>query len=215
MRFSIQAYRKTRQRSLEDCIGDTMELFTDLQKIDGEIFKWKNLAKSKKTAMRNPYLDFSDRDLVKRLLLAGRNRTDTTKEVIEDLGYHLSFWNGSAGDDLSAQISFSNGGYSKFVGNVLYLEFPDFGDIATDDAHAAHLITVCINALDADWAMLCRTEVFYDEKREKPFLDRGIFLSQRHRIRQLFATVRWSRSTTSIATALGKIYLAKQSDERS
>ena len=210
MRFSLQAVRKIRRRDLEDCVDDAMALFLNLTEINGDIFRWKGQGKSKKAAIRNPYVDFTNRNTVRNLLLQGRNKTDFTGEYIEELGFRLSFWNGTEDPDLAANVSFSNGNYSKYVSNVIHLEFPEFGDLSRNDQLAEQLIRICANALDADSTILCRTSAFYDETRQKPFLDRGMFISNRFKINQLLTSIRRSKDTTVIATEKGKVYLKAQ-----
>lgn len=111
-----------RPESVDSAADQVAHLVERLAEIDPLLSNWRGLGRSRKQALAQPPVTTDHDELVKRLL-AGRNRRDTDKTVIEDLGYSVYWWNGR--DDDSANIDVSIGVTSNHVNNSIAINLPD------------------------------------------------------------------------------------------
>jgi hypothetical protein len=113
-------------------------------------------------------------ELIRELLLKGRNRTDYTKEVIEDLGYTLMLWNAQDDDD-AAHVLIRCGGYPAYhtwpgaadddwfppFSNECQFDLP-YGGPSADRLFRVEalreLIDICVTVWDPDWGMVTTHE---------------------------------------------------------
>ncbi|WP_366059621.1 Imm52 family immunity protein [Pigmentiphaga sp.] len=80
--------------SLEGCVDRVERFFAGLAEIDPLLSHWCERGWSHKDALARK-VDASDVEKLEELLLEGRNRRDVGGEVIEELGFKLSLWNGA------------------------------------------------------------------------------------------------------------------------
>ncbi len=85
---------------------------------------WYLRGGSRAAALREPVS--RDAGTLERLLERGRNRRDFGGEVIEELGYSISMWNGK--EEQAASLSVTCGGFSGRVGNVALVKASLAGD---------------------------------------------------------------------------------------
>src|SRR5580704_12438804 len=86
-----------RQESIERC-ADRLELFfKTLADCDPALQSWYEQARSRKAALSKPAA-VGDRQYLLKQLERGRNRRDTDRSVIEELGFLVGLWNGADDD---------------------------------------------------------------------------------------------------------------------
>ena len=84
---------------------------------------WRTGATSKRKAIEQPVIGIDRDELVQRLL-TDRNQSDDNKQVIPELGYSLSAWNGQSDDDGSTSLRVICGSTSTRVGNSVVVKLP-------------------------------------------------------------------------------------------
>ena len=122
--YFLGAYWPARRESVDEC-ADRLAAFLDDLRACGEPFaKWYPHANSRAESLRKGAEGWNG-DRLRDLLNNGRNRYDTTKEVIEDLGFRVGFWNGE-GKERSISISVTCGLYAPAnLSNCVYFRLPD------------------------------------------------------------------------------------------
>lgn len=175
-RYTLCSYRKIRERDADGCAEDISLLLLKLKRINPEIFQWKSPALSKKKALASPYVDGDDLETIRELVGKGVNRRDDNKEIIKELGFLVSFWNGTTKPEKAATLSITNGGFSPVVSNSVVLVFPEFGDLGSNDELAEALVLAAVQPIDAESALLYRDQI--DRPGDDVFLDRGAYLAK-------------------------------------
>lgn len=175
-RYKLLAYRASRSRSPEECAADLSVLLQRLAKISPAVFQWKLLGSSKRKAMQNSFLDPDDLDFLSALVLKSANRRDGDRSIIPELGFYVSFWNGSSKDDGAASLSIANGLTSKFVPNSVVLNFPFLGDIKNNFEIITDLVSAAVESIDAERALLFREDLA-PPSLDKMFLETAAFLA--------------------------------------
>jgi hypothetical protein len=115
---------------LEQCVARVQRHFSALADASPNLQLWFRKARSKSKA--NTPIDVTSSDGLRQDLLSGRNRQDVgSREVIPELGFGISFWNGDAGG-WTASTSVTCGLYSavRTISNVALLSV-DFGNSAS------------------------------------------------------------------------------------
>jgi hypothetical protein len=104
----LGAYWGPRSASVDDCANRLAHLLTKLATISPLLSGWRALGKSKRQAVAQPLVTTYHADLVTRLL-EGRHRRDDNREVIDDLGYSMEWWNGATDDAAAASLRLACG----------------------------------------------------------------------------------------------------------
>lgn len=152
MDIYIGAYWGQRKESVEECAGRLTACLKGLETTSSAFEGWFRRGKSKQAALQQP-VDPSDQSGIVGLLESGRNKQDTDRSVIENLGFSVGLWNGTGGDR-SASMSVACGIYSQNpnLQNSVVLDFPkQLGELALRKSALSTLITV-VEAWEPDWA---------------------------------------------------------------
>lgn len=173
-RYILCSYRHIRNRDVDNCAEDLFRLFRDLASLNSELFKWKLTSRSERNALSNSFIDINDKLRIKDIVSRGINRREDNKEIIADLGYQTSFWNGATSHEKTATLSVINGGFNPVVFNSVILNFPEFEDLGRNDDLVASLMRFAVEAIDAEWGRLNRDEI-ESPGEEDFFLDRAIY----------------------------------------
>jgi Immunity protein 52 len=169
--YFLGAYWGDRKESVEQCTGRVVACVSALGKCDPAFSRWFSGGRSRKEALEREV--HITPETVKELLLRGRNRKDIGGEVIEDLGFSMSLWNGGEhcqGVGLRVQCGAYTG--NPNLGNSCVVELPSEG------SPSERLLTVntllCLmravaESFDPDWATvipdsLVRTMKFVPSK---------------------------------------------------
>ena len=125
--YVILAFWGPRKESLDECTARAEACFNGLAHCDPAFGHWFQTGRSLKDALSRPVE--TGAATIRKLLAAGRNRTDTDRKIIEDLGFHLFLWNGDSHEN-AVGISTTCGVYTRWVPNRCVLELPDKGPVA-------------------------------------------------------------------------------------
>lgn len=128
-------------------------------------------------------MEIERQDCLLGLLERGRNRRDTDKTVIEELGFYIGLWNGAATAEKEVGLGVQCGSYilNPNLGNCVTLDLPeDLGGLRDPDCMAAVVSTV-VRAWDPDWAGVMSSEAISvrDFDARVPFVDWILYLSNR------------------------------------
>ncbi|CAG0961164.1 hypothetical protein ARNL5_00918 [Anaerolineae bacterium] len=98
-RVSVGVYWGIRPITLALAIQQTLQAFEGLSRIHEvlSLSTWYEKGMSKEEALNKPVI--LSEGTLRRLLQEGRNRYDTTDEIMEDLGYSFTLWNGRDDED--------------------------------------------------------------------------------------------------------------------
>jgi len=112
--------------------------------------------KTKKSALLAPWINDYTHDQLVELLLTGRNRQDTDRRVIEELGFGVGAWNGRSAISEQAGLSISCGIYDDARGrisNAVVLNLPrDLSFLETDEEdRITELLLAHIDPWNPDW----------------------------------------------------------------
>ncbi|WBP93106.1 hypothetical protein O6072_18020 [Mycolicibacterium neoaurum] len=124
MKAVLGAYWNARADTVEDCAERASALLSALAPIDPLLTDWRDKAGSRRNALAQPLVTTNYDDLVHRLF-AGRNRTDVGNEVIENLGYAVSWWNSRENREGGITLRLHLGVTSPHVSNSVVLNLPD------------------------------------------------------------------------------------------
>lgn len=149
-RFYAGAYWPARAEDVEAC-ADRLERFMHrLATVDPLLARWYHTGYSE-ASVRRPF-DACRPDLV-AALLAGRNRRDSDRSVIEELGFSVGLWNGAP--DASIGLRVSCGKSEPRLPNTVILELPKPLSVSatlSEDSTALSLVEAMVEAWEPDWA---------------------------------------------------------------
>ncbi|OHV19515.1 hypothetical protein BBJ66_16110 [Rhizobium sp. RSm-3] len=126
--------------------------------------------------MQNSFIDPNNLDFLNDLIFKGANRRDDDRSIISDLGFQVFLWNGSSKDDAAASLSIVNGNTSKTSPNSVVLEFPYFGDLKENVETVIDILSVAVEAIEAERALLFREDLA-PPTFDKMFLETAAFLA--------------------------------------
>lgn len=178
-RLTLGAYWKARREPVERCADRLVAFMSAIPKFDDAFVNWYRLGRSRKDALRQK-LDTQNRQELLTLLATGRNRRDTDKEIIEDLGFGVWLWNGET--DREAGFNVTCGLYSEAPGlcNNVVLKFPAELARLADSAVAMKLLSAAVISWEPDWAGIFSNEAMNNRDWDrKPFVDWMVYVPQR------------------------------------
>lgn len=154
-RFYASVYWAARQESVDECTARAEAYFRCLAAYDPELSHWFQKGRSRRDALKRPVIP--DSANLRKLLLAGRNRRDDNREVIEELGFSLYLWNGGPdGEAMALQINC--GQYGPWTGaNLCQVDLAEQGPTADrllTIPSLTRLLTCMIDAWDPDWGVI-------------------------------------------------------------
>jgi len=155
--FYVGVYWGDRREGLDACAGRLSEYLAQLRECDVIFRQWFELGYSRKQALEKPVeIEIS---YLRGLLDQGRHRTDIGQHPIEDLGFHVSIWNGLSDSDGSTVFSTSCGSFSEHPGilNSCVLTLPDNGENADRVLNyntLQRILSVAVRAWEPDWGVV-------------------------------------------------------------
>jgi immunity protein 52 of polymorphic toxin system len=171
------AYWQARRESLELCTDRLFKFMARLRDCDEVFANWYHRGGSRKEALKNR-IDAKNRQELLALLTTGRNRRDTDKGIIEDLGFRAGMWNG-AQPDRAASLDMRCGLFSKVAGlsNSVVLNFPRELGRLSDSEVVSRLLEAAAVSWDPDWAGIFSNEAMKSRDWEqKPFVDWMVYI---------------------------------------
>lgn len=168
-------YWGPRKEHAASCALRTQNFLSALALVSDDFRGWRFGGTSEEAARANPLIDLSV-GVLTSLLEDGRNRTDVGYEVIEDLGYRISVWNGGAPQHATS-LMIGCGKYSTIgnSGNAVVLGLP-----ATFNANSAGLLRKLMEAMvepwEPDWAGVFSSEARRAHGEHSPFLHKALYL---------------------------------------
>ncbi|HZI15785.1 MAG TPA: immunity 52 family protein [Myxococcus sp.] len=142
------AYWGPRMEPPEEC-ARRMEVFlAGLSEVGPSFVRWFQPGRSRKDALRRPIEP--KREELARLVLRGRDR------AFEDLGFHVSGWNGAGDDSDATGFDIHCGGYSSAVRNTCVFTLPGRGlnaDRILTAPMLAGLLRASAVAWEPDWGV--------------------------------------------------------------
>ncbi len=181
-RFFLGAYWPARKESIDQCAGRLLGFFGDLVTCDSALSTWYELGRSREQALEKP-ADVQNQDYLLKLLDRGRNRRNVERKVIEELGFHISLWNG-AGEGKDTGLAVTCGLYwvsptqNASLSNCVTVDLPEqLGDLGRAE-QMKHLLTTVVRAWEPEWAGVMSREAMrtrsFDARR--PFVDWMVFV---------------------------------------
>jgi hypothetical protein len=180
-RYLAGAYWGARKETVESCAARAARFLGDIEPLWPTLSGWRW---SGRGFAAKEVITSSSIDTLIFMFNKGRNRFDTTRMVIEDLGYSTSVWNKRSDPD-SASLYIACGTYSKVrgLGNAAALNLPQ--DFPLDDRdRLVSLASAFVSAWEPDRFIVTsqtRNGVEYDRARTsktdwQPFLDVALYL---------------------------------------
>ncbi|MDP7707556.1 Imm52 family immunity protein [Mycobacterium sp. TY815] len=172
----IGAYWGSRAASVDECAERLATLIEQFAHVDPLLTGWRQGAGSKLKAIEQPRVTSDHADLVTRLL-AGRNRRDTDRLVIEELGYSVSWWNGNP--DASIGLAVRCGQTSPYSTNSLVLNLPESDAIPDlySPTTASKLLKIVIGIWQPDHAVWTNYELVDKQRQPDQRLENGGIIS--------------------------------------
>ncbi|WP_342212426.1 Imm52 family immunity protein, partial [Mycobacterium pseudokansasii] len=171
--FYLGAYWGIRAASVDECAERLATMIEQFAHVDPLLTSWRQGAGSKRKAIEQPVVTSDHTDLVTRLL-TGRNRRDTNRQVIDELGYSVSWWNGNP--DASIGLSVGCGQTSPYVTNSFVLNLPKPG---AGSGHlynpgvAAKLLNIVVDTWQPDHAVWTNHDLVDKQRQPDRRLENG------------------------------------------
>ena len=180
-RMTLRTFWGPRRESVDECADRLLPFMEELARCDEAFTHWYQLGRSRRDALKRR-VDFHDRERLVGLLKKGRHRGDDTHEVIEDLGFRVSVWNGGE-PDKEVSLSVCCGSYTEVVGlspNNAAIRFPKNPDKLADPEHASRVLAVVAKHWSPDRGKILSSE-YKDVGGSKKWLAvAGMIYSPRH-----------------------------------
>jgi hypothetical protein len=156
-RTLVAVYWGARRETLDACAQRTLRHFEALAGVSEHLGRWHKLGRRKPSTDRP--VDVTSGEVVTDLLAAGVNRTDIGREVIPELGWSMSLWNGDAGG-WSASVRIHCGLYSRVRGlsNAAYVSVNDDAGSAFSTADAEALLARWVQIWTPDRGVVERSD---------------------------------------------------------
>lgn len=179
--------------SAVECASRASAFVKNLSDVSEFFRGWRLPGHSRAEATRNQPFS-SDVSSLEALFIKGMNRRDIDDELIDELGFRISAWNGMAGEETSS-LTMKCGMYSNVAGlsNAVVLKIPPKFDVNSVGT-VEQLIDLLVRAWSPDWAVVAsQSSMMERADQEGPFLDRALYLSSSFkRIDPLFAGAKQS-----------------------
>ncbi len=178
-RFVVRAYWGPRKETVDDC-SNRLERFLTRISAQSDLFvSWYEKVRNRGKATSRSVS--TSRDGLLELLRSGQNCEDTTGEVIEDLGFRVSLWNGGRGSEVSS-LSIRCGVYCSVAGvglNCVLFDLPEqLGSLASGNA-MVELFCDVVESWEPQRAAVC-SELALDKRSfdaNHPFVDWMVYVA--------------------------------------
>ncbi len=174
----LGAYWPARKEPLEACADRLLRFLSGLAALDPAFASWYELGSSRRQALQRP-IDFQNKDVLVKLLLRGRDRTDIGKHVMEDLGFSVHAWNG-CDPPRAAFVRIECGLYTTVgLSNVTLLEPPEQLDGLCESARMAQVLALTARSWEPDWSSVISRQLRDARKVPvgNPVIDRLTYVS--------------------------------------
>jgi hypothetical protein len=163
--------------------------------------EWYEPAKSRKSSLEKK-VSFTDLEQVRDLLSRGVNRTDVGRQVIDDLGYQIAFWNGETEERADSSLIIRCGVFSEYVSNSIVLHLPE---IETWIPNANILLESAAKIWCPEWAGIMTKKAMREREFDarNPFFDWMIYLPRKIELVSDYCIVENIRGIGSIVTIDG------------
>lgn len=193
--YYVGAYWGDRRESAVECARRLSDCLAALAKLDPLLSSWRHRGRSKAAAQAPVEMHI---DALERLLLDGRNRRDTDRSVIEELGFRVGIWNGREPMiGLSASVGKDTGAPGLMNSFLLELPAPS-GDAARlyDHPVALSIVEAIAASWEPDWATWASNSLRHaqDAPARTPVVGWMTFLS-------------WGRLNSDFVTDVGAVSL--------
>jgi hypothetical protein len=145
-------YWGARQEAAPECAQRLARFLQESAACDAFFQHWYMPGRVPRDQPRRP-LSPDDPKELEAFMLRGRNRTDSGSQVIEDLGFSGSIWNGRKN---AALVNLACGGYSPHVSNVCVMDLPSEGEPFERLVQVPMLmqvLTCMVNAWEPEWGV--------------------------------------------------------------
>lgn len=179
-KFMLGAYWDERADSLEKCTQDAVRFLSGLAEIDPLLASWYELGRSRKGALERK-VDVLDAQKLQELLLAGRNRRDIGREVIDELGFSLWFWNGANAEEAEASVTIHCGAYGERTGNNVIVNLPYQSESSEWVGKASSLLALTAEVWQPNWAGIMSKKAMHerDFDGDNPFVDWMVYVPRK------------------------------------
>lgn len=160
----IGAYWGPRQETLDACTDRAVKFLEGLSSTHSALSTWYQLGIMQTDAPQQPAVP--ERGVVSTLLESGRNRRESDRSVIEELGYSINLWNGQ---DPSVALNIGCGRYhrSEYVKNAVIIDLPRLDEGLADLASlekARAMMHLLVECWDPDWATWTSSELRKEQR---------------------------------------------------
>jgi Immunity protein 52 len=179
-RFFLGAYWPARKESIEQCADRMLRFFADLRACDDALATWYELGRTRKQA-QGKVADVSSRDYWLTRLKEGKNRRDTDRTVIEELGFSVGLWNGREKQKV-AGLHVICGNYSAWTGgNNVTLDFPEELGTLKQPERMSGVLAAVARAWEPDWAGVMSRDAMSARafNAKVPFVDWMVFVPRK------------------------------------
>lgn len=179
-KFMLGAYWDARADSLEKCTEDAARFLVRLAEIDPLLASWYKRGRSRKGALERK-VDILDVQKLQDLLLAGRNRRDVDREIIDELGYKLSLWNGAEEEEAEATVSIHCGAHNARIGNSVIIDLPYQSERSEWVGKASSLLALAAEVWQPNWAGIMSKMAMRerDFDGDNPFVDWMVYVPRK------------------------------------
>ncbi len=177
IKYMLGAYWDARADSLEKSVDDAKTFFAGIAEIDPLLSHWYERGRSRKDALKRK-VDTSDTQELQDLLLKGLNRRDVGREVIDELGFKLSLWNGASEEEAEASVSVHCAAFSEHIGNSVIVDLPYHPDGPKWVGNASSLLALVAQVWRPKWAGIMSKKAMRerDFDGDYPFVDWMVYV---------------------------------------
>jgi hypothetical protein len=177
---TLAVYWGDRREPADSC---SRRLATYLASVSGEhqaLEKWYETGASRKGASAGAPIGTYSPEGLAALVAKGVNRKDVGGQIMEELGFGVSLWNGGP-DDSSMALSIKCGVHAGNPGlkNSVVMKLPrDSGGAGLDQGRLKKLLVMTADIWDAEWGAVFDSAgaVMQARKSGGPFLDQMLWL---------------------------------------
>lgn len=175
-RVSVGVYWGVRPTTITLAVQQALQVFDGLCRIHEvlSLSTWYEKGMSKKEAL-SKQLVLSE-DTMRRLLQEGQNRYDTTREIIEDLGYSFNLWNGRDDED-GVSLNMACGVTNPRLNNFCVLSTIKISSALFKPKTLNLILITLIEALQPDWGRVNPWTPELDLERTTPGIGWLTYLS--------------------------------------
>ncbi len=152
--YYLGAYWQPRQEPLNNCTGRIHDFLTCIRDCDPSFSRWYPLGHSRAHTLGREISITTGS--IRSLVLKGAHH-DGDGNIVEELGYHVSMWNGAASDEEAANLSITCGSAAPSLKNACVLSLPTGGEVANRVLGLSvlqMLVRCTVLTFDPDWCVV-------------------------------------------------------------